>query len=378
MHFKRKVILILLAGAVLLAVIYGFLPEPVPVDTAEVIRSPMRVTIEEEGKTRVIDRFVISSPLTGIANRITYNVGDPVEQGQVLVTIDPLRMNVLDTRSQAEAETRVAAATAALSEAEERRNAARATAELAETELNRIKDLFENGFVSQKKLDVAETEDRRSKAMLRSAEFTVNVARYELETTRASLHYSESGTIRTYEEPVIVRAPVSGRILKIAHESAGAVREGEPLLEIGNPQALEIEVRWGGSSPLAGKVRVIEPAGFTKISALGVEEQRVLIISDITSPYDEWKQLGDGYRVEAYFLLWEGSSVLQIPSSSLFRYEDGWAVFVLERGKAHLKSIRIGHRNSLNAEVRSGLTEGEAVITHPDSSIQDGNRVRLR
>jgi len=185
--------------------------------------------------------------------------------------------------------------------------------------------------------------------------------------------------------------------LKVNNKSEGVVSQGQPLIEIGNPESLEIEVdvlsadavkikrgtsvlfeRWGGDTPLKGKVRTVEPAGFTKISALGVEEQRVLVISDIVSPPEEWSRLGDSYRVEASFILWEDNNVLQVPSSALFRYDDGWAVFAFAAGKAELRKVVLGHRNGLIAEIISGLSEGDTVITHPDSSIKDGVKVKLR
>ncbi|MEW6600923.1 MAG: HlyD family efflux transporter periplasmic adaptor subunit, partial [Nitrospirota bacterium] len=185
------------------------------------------------------------------------------------------------------------------------------------------------------------------------------------------------------------------RVLKIQRESEGVVREGEALIEIGDPRALEVQVdvlsadavklrpgmavlfeRWGGDKPLKGRIRSIEPAGFTKISTLGVEEQRVLVISDFVSPYEEWGQLGDGYRAEASFILWEDSNILQIPSSTLFRSGDSWSVFVMKNSRAHLRTVEVGHENGLSAQIISGLSEGETLIPHPDSSIKDGSRVR--
>ncbi|MCK5503540.1 MAG: HlyD family efflux transporter periplasmic adaptor subunit, partial [Thermodesulfovibrionia bacterium] len=251
--------------------------------------------------------------------------------------------------------------------------------------------------VTQEKLDEAETEARRNDAVLRSSEFAVEVARYEMEAAHTALKYSAAGEPKQNTERVVIKAPVSGNVLKINRESEGVIREGEPLIEIGNPRELEIEVdvlsadavkikpgtpvlfeRWGGDYPLKGRVRIVEPAGFTKLSALGVEEQRVLVISDIISPGKEWEQLGDGYRVEASFILWEGSNVLQVPASALFRYNGGWAVFVAKNKRAELREVKFGYRNGLSAEITSGLSEGEIVITHPDSSIQDGTTVRLR
>ncbi len=395
MQLRRKIIIVAIAAAVVFAIAYSFMAKPVLIDTVRVTYGTVRVTVEEEGKTRVIDRFVISAPVTGFARRVELNVGDPVAKGQVLVELEPQRSRVLDPRSRAEAEAHVAAAEAALNSAKENRRAAKADADYASAEFERIKKLFDDGFISEDNRERAEAEARHRSATLRSAEFNVEVSRFELEATKTALKFTTGE--RDSAENVTIHAPVAGRILKLHRESEGVVTEGQPLIEVGDPEALEVEVdvlsedavriragtkvlfdRWGGDTPLEGVVRVVEPAGFTKVSALGVEEQRVLVISDITSPPEQWEELGDGYRVEALFVLWEGDNVLQVPASSLFRYGDGWAVFVVEGKRARLKIVTLGHRSGLTAEIVSGLTEGEAVITHPDEAIEDGSRVRLR
>jgi HlyD family secretion protein len=290
----------------------------------------------------------------------------------------------------------VSAAEASLKAAKENAQATKASAEFAGKELERIRQLHEDSLVTQEKLDEAETEVRRAKASLRSSEFSVDVARHEKEAARTALKYSAAQGPGNYSEQVVITSPVNGNILKILHESEGVVREGEALLELGDPRALEVEIdvlsadavriregtsvlfdRWGGDKPLEGKVRVVEPVGFTKISALGVEEQRVLVIADIVSPREEWTQLGDGYRVEASFILWEHDDVLQVPASALFRSGDNWSVFIVENDRARLRSVRIGYRSRLSAQVISGLEKGDRVITHPDSSIEEGVRVRL-
>ena len=397
MQIKRRIWLFIILGSIVLAIGYGFMPKPVIVETAAVKTGYMKVTVDEEGKTRVINRFIVSAPVAGFARRIELDVGDIVQKEQVIIELEPLRSTVLNPRSRAEAEARVAAAQASLQAAKENVLAAGASAEFAKKDFGRITALFQDELVTREKLDEAETETRRADAALRSSEFAVEVVRYEMEAAHTALKYSAAREPKKYTEKVIIRTPISGSVLKISHESEGVVREGESLIEIGDPHLLEVEVdvlsadavkiktgtpvlfeRWGGDSPLKGRVRVIEPAGFTKISALGVEEQRVLVISDIVSPPGEWEQLGDGYRVEASFILWENNSVLQIPASALFRYGDSWAVFVRKDRKAALRKVEIGYRNGLSAEITSGLAEGESVITHPDSSIRDGTRVRLR
>ncbi len=397
MHLSRKPGLYVLFTVIILAIGYGFIPKPVFVETAEVKRATMRVLIKEEGKTRVINRFIVSAPVAGYALRIDLDVGESVKKGQKVTELEPLRSIALDPRSRAEAKARVSAAEAALNSAKENALAAKAGAELAKKEILRIRQLSNEGLVTQGKLDGAEAETRRTNAALRSSEFAVEVARYEMEAAHTALKYSASEDAGEVTDKVLIKAPVSGSVLKIQNKSEGVVREGQALMEIGDPKALEIEVdvlsadavrikpgmpvvfeRWGGDEPLMGKVRVVEPAGFTKISALGVEEQRVLVISDIISPPDKWTQLGDSYRVEASFILWEDDNVLQIPTSALFRVKDGWAVFVIRNKKAKLIKVQTGFKNGLSAEILSGPSEKDMVITHPDSSIEDGTRVKLQ
>jgi HlyD family secretion protein len=376
---------------------WGFWPQPVMVEAVAATRAPLAVTIEEEGRTRVIDRYIVSAPVDGVACRVQLEVGDPVEQGQILLGITPLESQVLDPRSRAQASARVSAAEAALRAAREQAQAATAAQEFAAAELERLRPLVEEGLVSREAFDRAETEAKTSAAARRSAEFNVEVAGYDLEAARTTLEYSAASASGVPAERVAVRAPIDGRILKVQHECEGAVRTGQPLLEVGDPSALEIEVdvlsadavkikpgmqvlfdRWGGEQPLQGRVRNIEPVGFTKISALGVEEQRVLVISDFTSPAEQWQRLGDGYRVEAQFILWQQADVLQVPAGSLFRYQQGWAVFVIDGNRASRREIELGQRNGLAAQIVAGLAAGEMVINHPSDAVEDGKSVRQR
>jgi HlyD family secretion protein len=397
MRLKRKIILLAIMAAVVLAVVHGFMPKPVAVDVVKAARGPLSVFVEEEGKTRVKDRYVVSAPVSGFAKRIELEVGDPVKKGQEVAELEPLRSTVLDPRARAEAKARVAAAKAALNAAVEDAKAASSEADYAGDELERIGKLFESGFVSKDELDLAETRARQARAALSSAEFSVEVARHELEAARTALRYSAGEKVDKPRRKVPILTPVDGRVLKVLHKSEGVVSAGEALIEVGDPRALEVEVdvlsdysvriapetrvlleRWGGERPLEGRVRVVEPAGFTKVSALGIEEQRVLVISDITSPPAEWERLGDGYRVEARFILWEGEDVLQVPQSALFRHGEGWAVFVLKEGRAVRRPVSVGKRSGLSAEVVSGLNEGEEVVSHPDNDIEDGAHVERR
>ena len=397
MNIRRYIVPGAVAAAVVAVLFYAFRPQPMLVDTAVVERGTLQVTVEEEARTRVIDRFVVSAPVAGYLQRITLRAGDAVQAGGALLVIEPMQSDVLDPRTRAAAEGRVAAARAALRAAEENADAARAGAEFAQAEFDRMSRLYEARQVSLEQADRARAEARRTAAGLRAAEHAVEVARYELEIARTALEYSAAEARGEAPERIVVRSPVDGRVLRVRRESEGVVARAEPLIEVGDPHALEVvaEVlsddavrvapgarvlleRWGGARPLEGTVRTIEPSGFTKISALGVEEQRVLIIVDIVSPAEEWAQLGDAYRVEARFILWEGEDVLQIPASALFRSGGGWGVFVADGARARLRPVTVGRRSGLRAQVLDGLQEGERLIVHPDDALEDGSRISVR
>jgi HlyD family secretion protein len=397
MSWRRHIGLTILTLFLAALLVYGFWPQPRPVEVAAVTRAPLQVTVEEEGKTRVIDRYVVSAPVAGYARRIDLQVGDTLHQGQVLLLLEPLRASVLDPRARAQAQANVGAAEAAVRAAEQVADAAVMEARLADTELRRIRDLRRKQLVPQADLDRAETRAHGAHSAQRSAEFAQDVANHELEVAHTALQYSAAQAPGKPAEQVSITAPVNGRVLKLYHESEGVVGAGEALIEIGDPTALEVEVevlssdavritpgmrvqfeRWGGDGVLEGRVRQIEPAGFTKISALGVEEQRVRVIADITTEAQRWARLGDGYRIEARFILWRGDNVLQVPASALFRYQGGWAVFAVDGGRARRRGVLIGERNGLAAQVLKGVDAGVEVITHPDDTIDDGVRVERR
>ncbi|MEJ8566011.1 efflux RND transporter periplasmic adaptor subunit [Elongatibacter sediminis] len=384
----------LTAVAVAALLAWGFWPEPVRVELATVGRAPLVVTIEEEGRTRVMDRYVVSAPVDGVACRLELEVGDAVSRGELLLNISPLASRVLDSRSRAQAEAAVAAARASLQSAGEQSRAAVAAADLAASELARLTPLMEQGVVSRDAFDRAQAEARRAEAARQSAAFQVDVARHELEAARTALEVGSDAADGSGER-VPVRSPIDGRLLARWHECEGPVRTGDPLLEVGDPSALEVVVellsadavrvrpgmdvvldRWGGAQGLEGRVRTVEPTGFTKVSALGVEEQRVRVIVDITSEPERWRRLGDGYRIEARFVLWRDDDVLQVPASSLFRQGEGWSVFAVEGGRARMRTVAVGHRTGLAAQVLEGLSPGETVITYPSDAIEDGIRVR--
>lgn len=397
MNWQRYLIWIIVAAAIGAALFAGLREQPILVETAAVREIPLEVTVDAEGQTRVKDRYIVSAPVAGFVRRSDLKVGDTVSAQQMLSELEPLRSIVLDPRSRAEAEARTAAARAALMAARERHEAANADADYARGEYERRTRLQKTGSISEEQLSQARTEMRRADAQLRSAKFSVDVAKHELDAAGTLLQYSAadkaSGPSR---QGVPILSPIDGVVLKLLRESEGVVSAGTPLVEVGNPRALEIAVdmlsfdairvqrgtpviieRWGGE-PLDAVVRVVEPVGFTKISALGVEEQRAWVIIDITSPHEHWQRLGDGYRVEARFILWRGEAVVQVPNSALFRLDEGWGLFVVKDGRANLKIVTLGERNGLSAQILSGVEVGDTVITHPDGNLDDGARIQTR
>ncbi|MBA6327981.1 HlyD family efflux transporter periplasmic adaptor subunit [Colwellia sp. MB02u-6] len=394
---KKHPLIFFIVGLITGLLIWGFWPQPIMVEGIAAKYAPMTVSIEEEGRTRLIDRYVISASVDGVTCRQQLKVGDTVKQGQVLLGITPLQSQVLDSRSRNQAQAQVAAAKSALHAAQEQANAASASAQLASNELTRLQPLMAQALISREAFDKAQTQVQTTAASKRSANFSVEVAKYELEAAGTALQYSAAVDSKEPTERVQVRSPINGKILKVVSACEGPVRTGDPLLEVGDPSALEIEVdvlsadavkiksgmkvlfdRWGGDKPLEGRVRIVEPVGFTKVSALGVEEQRVLIISDFVSRAELWNLLGDGYRVEANFILWQQENVLQIPASSLFRYKGGWAVFIIESDLAVRREVKIGQRNGLIAQILEGINKGELVINHPSDEVDDGKRVEVR
>ena len=385
-----------IALGVVLLLVWGFWPTPVLVDAEPVTHGHLALTVEEEGRTRLINRYVVSAPIAAHARRITLDVGDAVRTGDVVAVLEPQAAPALDIRTMAEARARVAAAEATLSVAQQETQAAEASAHFALHEYERMRSLGVKDLVAASEVEQAEAEAQRRAALQRSAEFRVQTATFDLEAARTALAYA-GGQDADLTGRLELCSPVAGQILKRHFESARVIQPGEAIVEIGDPSALEVEVdvlssdavqiqpgmrvlfeRWGAPEPLEGRVRRVEPVGFTKISALGVEEQRVLVIADITAPHEQWARLGDAYRVNARFILWEADDGRRVPTSALFRHDDGWAVFVVARGRAVLRPVAPGRRGPRLTQVLSGLEVGEIVIVHPDRDITSGTRVRLR
>ena len=389
--------------AVVAMVVVAWMPKPVPVETAAVTRGELVVTVDEDGRTRVKDRYVISAPLAGNLARIELHPGDEVEEGGVLARIVPLEAPLTDVRTREQAEARVAAAKAGSKQARAQIERAKAALRLAEHNRERVAPLVSQGVEPQASLDTAELDERSRQAELTSAEFAARVADYELKIAESALarmskaeQAKGSPAVETEGDQLELHSPTAGRVLEVIQESEGVVQAGAPLLELGNPAALEIVIdvltrdavqiargapatieRWGGE-PLHAKVRLVEPSAFTRLSSLGVEEQRVNAILDLDEPYEVWSALGDGYRVEARITIWRGEDVIKVPASALFRHDQGWAVFVVEGELARLAAVEIGQRNGLEAEVVSGLEVGAQVVLHPSDRVADGVEVSWR
>jgi HlyD family secretion protein len=382
--------------AVIAGIVWSFVPGPVEVDLGRVTRGAMRVTVDEEGRTRVRERYVVSAPLGGRLRRIPLRAGDAITADDTAVAVvDPTDPTLLDARAVAEAEARVRAARAARERAGPDLERARAAHELAAKQLERARRLYATKVVSHQELDEAESRERIAAEELKAASFAGDIAQFELDVAEAALLRTRpGGADATGFE---IRSPIAGRVLRVFEESETVVAAGTHLLEIADPTDLEVEIdvlssdavrirpgarvlleHWGGERPLTGRVRVVEPGGFTKVSALGVEEQRVNVIVDLLDPPDARPALGDGYRVDARIVVWEGEHVLEVPTGALFRHGEAWAVFVVRNGRARLETVEIGRQNASEAEVLGGLEEQDVVVLHPSDQVGDGVAIRAR
>lgn len=396
MRIFKRILLIVFGLAIVAAIVVASLPQPTPVDTTTVVRGALRVTVDGDGRTRVEDRYVVTAPLYGNLARIELDAGDSVEEGKVIAHIKPLQPPLLDTRSRAELEARVKAAQASLKQAEAAAARAKDSHEFAAQEQERARGLAAQGIVSAQELDAKALDTKHAAKELESARFGVRVAKYELENANAALGRA-NGKQDVDEQQFEVRSPVRGRVLRIIREHEGVVNPGEELMEIGDPAALEIVVdvltadaveiepgdpvlieRWGGTAALHGVVRRVEPSAFTKISALGVEEQRVNVIVHIEEEPEVWRRLGDGFRVEVAITVWESDDVVKLPVGALHRMGEHWAVFTVEDGVAHEQKVQVGRRSGLEVEVLAGVDAGTQVIVHPADSIRDGVEVAPR
>jgi HlyD family secretion protein len=414
---SRAITIVVVLGAMTLIAL-GFIPKPVPASVAKVERRTLEVTVDEPGKTRLRARHVISAPVTGQLARIALRAGDRVEQGAVLAEITPVTPQLLDARSRAQGEARVEIAKANRARAKAATRRAASALAFARDQAERSRKLQAQGGASQQALEQAEYQARAAEEELATLEVGERVADNELTAARAALaslhdergagegrhrsaHDSELAAALPNEdgprasegggESILVRAPLAGQVLRVLHESAGVVQSGTPLLELGDLRALEVVVdvlsadavaitpgasarieRWGGTGTLNARVRAKEPSAFTTRSALGVEEQRVPVLLDLTDPIERWRNLGDGYRVEARILTARIEDAVVVPASALFRDAEGFAAFVLRDARAHKTAVAVGARTPDWVEVKGGLSAGDTVVIYPSDQVTDG------
>lgn len=383
---------IVLGALLVVGLAFAFWPRPVPVDIATIREAPMVVTIEDDGITRVKDVYVLSAPVGGRLLRIEAHAGDTIEaQKTVIATIEPVDPSFRDARAQRELEFTVSAGRAARELASAAVRGRQAELKLARLERDRIRPLFSKGIVPKARLDSADMSVAMLEAAVSTAEAALRQRDFELKTAEAALIVPSDDPLRKSNRRFAVRAPIEGQILRVVHESEGVVQMGEPLVEVGDPADLEIVVdllsteavkvtpgnavritRWGGDGVLNGKVRRVEPFGTTKISSLGIEEQRVNVIIDLTDPRPRWQRLGHGFQIDAAIVRWQSERALQVPVGALFRHGEAWAVFCVQDGRAKLTPVKIGHMNDDVAEVLAGLAAGNQVVSHPGEGVAEG------
>lgn len=396
---KRWIIWGAIGGVIILGLAFAFRPRPLPVDIVTVERGALMVTVEDDGRTRVHDIYVISAPVAGRMRRVALRAGDQVAARKTVVAeIEPTASTFLDPRSEAQARADVQAARSAEQLARAEVQMAQAEFEFARRDYERARELIAKNTISQRDLDEAERIWRTRQASLLTSQAALDRSTYQLQRARAELvSPAQSRTSSGNCACLALRSPVDGEVLRVLQQSEAVVAASTPLVEVGDPRDLEIaadllsadavKVRtgqrvviegWGGDSPLAGRVRLVEPFGFTKVSALGIEEQRVNVIIDLTSPRAEWARLAHGYQVEVRIVLSELDDIVHVPLTALFRDGTQWAVFVEGGGRARLRHVQLGQRNGTAAQILEGLKAGERIVLHPSDRVGDGVRVAAR
>ena len=394
-HLIRR-LLPWLGGIFLLALVaWGLWPKPVVIETGTVTRGPLTVRVSEEGKTRVRNRYVVAAPVAGKMRRVSLKPGDEVQAGVTILTaIEPVAPPLLDPRARAQAEAVVSMTEASRKQAAESLEAKHAALKMAAADRDRMRAVTRGGSLSESDRDKTEGDASIKAAEVRAAEFSLQVIDYELAQARAAMERPDSNSS---ENILQMKSPVSGRVLKVMQESEMVVAPGTPILEIGDPTDIEIEAeilsrdavtihpgdlvevgQWGGETPLQGRVRRVEPAAFTKISALGVEEQRVIVLSDLVDVPAAARALGDRYRVEVSVAVWQSDDVLIVPAGALFREGNAWQTYIFRNGTAKLTPVQAGHSDGRFTEILSGVEAGDEVLLHPPDTVKDGASVIKR
>ena len=395
----RKLPALLILAVVVAALAYGFWPVPVEVDIVVATRGTLQVTVNDDGRTRIREKYIVSAPVSGKLFRVELEEGDAVREGKtVLARIEPSDPTLLDARAVAEAEARVRAAEASGRQAEAALQRAAEAYKLSQHDYERALELIQNKAITESEFDETEHAERMAQADVRSAEFAVAVAQFELDLAKAALIRTQPRSADDNTSATLtILAPVNGRVLRVLQENAGVVTPGTSLLEIGDPHDLEMVIdvlstdavkirpgakvfveHWGGRGELEGTVRLVEPSAFLKVSALGVEEQRVNVIADFTSPFEQRQTLGDEYRIEARIVIDEAYEVVQVPTGVLLREGDRRHVFRVINGRAALQPVEIGKTNERQAEIVDGVSPDDVLILHPTDKIQDGALVRWK
>jgi HlyD family secretion protein len=393
MRTRNRIALAVVAVIVAALVAWALRPQPVAVEVAEVTRGVFEQAVVDDGKTRVRDRYVISAPLAGHVERIALDAGDTVRQGQAVALLAPAVPAFHDARTERELRERIGAAEAQAARARAETQKVLAQRDQARADVARQAKLAESGFISATAREQAELALRTAERSVDAARYAEEAARHDLAQARAAFTRYQSGSPGPKWE---VTSPVTGSVLKVVQKSEGPVALGAPLLEVADARSLEsvvdvlsqeaVAIRPGmtarlevgvGVPPIKALVRLVEPAAFTKISALGVEEQRVNVVLDFDGPLDQVWTIGDGFRVEAHIITHRVADAVKVPVGALFREGEGWAVFVADGNRAAKRSVKVPRRNGAEALVEEGLKPGERVVVYPSDALRDGSRLEV-
>ena len=396
-NFRKYIIWGTVFAGVLALIYLALKPKPTGVDLGEVTIGELLVTVDEDGETMIREPYIISAPLAGRLLRVELEPGDPIEEDTVLAVLDPGEPGLLDARTLAEAKARVSAAEANFQRGQSQLDVAKAEMEKWQRYFERDGSRLKAGTISPPLFEDTKHSLRIAKNNFNAAESALDVSRFELDQARAALLHSKSPEPKPADRHFIIKSPIRGVVLRKFRESSTVIPGGERILEIGDPRDLEIRIdvlsqdavkirpgqrvmieHWGGKGDLTAHVRRVEPSAFTKVSALGVDEQRVYVYADFSGEGGANSSLGDGYRIEARIVVWEKADALKIPAGALFRSGESWAVYTMIENRALLRKIEVGERNGIEVEVLEGLKKGDRVVLHPGDRVDEGSLLEER